>query len=153
VTVIVALPVFPSLVAKMSAVPTAIAVTTPSDETVATAELFELHVTGRPASVFPFASSVVAVACEVPTAVIVVGLRLTLMVATGAGFTVIIGVGLELTDSLDAMMVAVPTPTAVTVAGEPLALTVSTAVLLETHVIVRPLSALPFASVVVAVSC
>ena len=51
------------------------------------------------------------------------------------------------------MIVAVPTPTAVTVAGEPLALTVRTAVLLETQVIVRPLSVLPFASFVMAVNC
>jgi hypothetical protein len=67
--------------------------------------------------------------------------------------TVIVGVGLELTDSLVAVIVAVPTPAAVTVTGEPLALTVSTAVLLDAHVIVRPVSTLPFESFVVAVSC
>ena len=50
----------------------------------------------------------------------------------------IAGVGDELTDSLVAVMLAVPAPTAVTVAGEPLALTERTAVLLETQVIVRP---------------
>jgi hypothetical protein len=74
-------------------------------------------------------------------------------VATGTGFTVIVGVGLEVTDSLVAEIVADPTPTAVTVAGEPFALTVRTAVLLETQVTVRPVSGLPFASRVVAVSC
>jgi hypothetical protein len=84
--------------------------------------------------------------------VIEVGLRLTVTVATGTGLTVIVGVGAELTDSLVAVIVAVPTPAAVTVAGEPLALTVSTAVLLETQVIVRPVSRLLFASLVVAVS-
>jgi hypothetical protein len=67
--------------------------------------------------------------------------------------TVIVGVGLELTDSLVAVIVADPTPTAVTVAGEPLALTVRTEVLLETHVTVRPVSEFPLASLIVAVSC
>jgi hypothetical protein len=85
--------------------------------------------------------------------VIDVGARLTVTDATGIGLTVIVGVGAELTDSLVAVIVAAPTPTAVTVAGEPLALTVSTAVLLETQVIVRPVSTMPFASLVVAVSC
>jgi len=101
----------------------------------------------------PLASSVVAVANDVPTAVIEVGAKLTATDATGIGLTVIVGVGLELTDSLVAVTVAVPTPTAVAVAGEPLALTVSTAELLESQVTVRPLSTLPFASLVVAVSC
>jgi hypothetical protein len=77
----------------------------------------------------------------------------TVTVATGTGLTVIVGVGLELIASLVAVMVAKPTPTAVTVAGEPLALTVSTAALLDTQVIVRPVSKFPFASLVVAVSC
>jgi hypothetical protein len=82
-----------------------------------------------------------------------VGERLTVTDATGIGLTVIVGVGVELTNSLVAVMVAVPGATAVTVAVEPLALTVSTAVLLEAHVIVRPVSRPPFASFVVAVSC
>jgi hypothetical protein len=106
----------------------------------------------RPVSVFPLASRVAALACDVPTAVIDVGFKDTLTVATGAGFTVIVGVGLELTDSLVAVIEAVPTPTAVTVAGDPLGVTVSTAVLPETHVTVRPVSGLPFASLVVAVN-
>jgi hypothetical protein len=153
VTVIVAFPLFPSLVALILAVPSATAVTTPWASTVATAVLFEAQVIVRPVSVLPLASSVVAVACEVPTAVIDVGERATVTVATGAGFTMIVGVGLELTDSLVAVIVAVPTPTAVTVAGEPLGLTVSAAVLLETQVTTRPVSTVPFASLVVAVSC
>jgi hypothetical protein len=85
--------------------------------------------------------------------VIEAGAKPTVTDATGIGLTVIVGVGLELTDSLAAVTVAVPTPTPITVAGEPLALTVSTAVLLEPQVTVRPLSTLPFASLVVAVSC
>ena len=89
VTVMVALPVFPSLVAVMVAVPTPIPETTPCPSTVATALLSEDHVTVRPVSVLPLASSVVAVACDVPTAVIDVGLRPTVTVATGAADTVI----------------------------------------------------------------
>ena len=82
-----------------------------------------------------------------------VGNSVTVTVATEAGLTVIVGVGGELTDSLVAVIVAVPVPTAVTVAGEPLPLTVSTAVLLDTQVILRPVKAFPFASEGVAVSC
>jgi hypothetical protein len=153
VTVSVALPLIPSLVAVMLAVPTATAATTPWLETVATDVLLELHVTARPVNTPPLASSVVAVACEVPTAVMAFGESATVTVATGTGLTAIVGVGLELTDSLVAVIVAVPTATAVTVAGDPLPLTESTATLLETHVIVRPVSTVPFASLVVAVNC
>jgi hypothetical protein len=74
-------------------------------------------------------------------------------VATGTGFTVIEGVGVELTDSLVAVMVAAPTPIAVTVAGDPVELTVSTEPLLDAHVTVRPVRTLPLASRAVAVSC
>jgi len=137
----------------MLAVPTATAVTTPCDETVATPVLLELQITRRPVSVLPLPSRVVAVACELPTAVIELGLRATVTDATGTGLTVIVGVGVELMLSLVAVIVAVPTPTAVTVAGEPEALTVRTAVLLEIQVIVRPVSRFPFASLVVPVSC
>ena len=62
VTVIVALPVLPSLVAMMLAVPGFTAVTTPLDETVATLVLELLHVTVLPVSVLPPASRVTAVA-------------------------------------------------------------------------------------------
>jgi hypothetical protein len=85
------------------------------------------------------------------TSVAVAGVTVTL--ATGAGFTVMAGVGLELTDSLVAVIVAAPTPTAVTVAGDPFALTVSTALLLETQLMTRPVSGFPLTSFVTAVSC
>jgi hypothetical protein len=88
----------------------------------------------------------------VPIAVIDAGLRLTLTDATGIGFTVTDGVGLEVTDSLVAEIVAAPTPTAVTVVVEPVALTVSTDVLLEVHETTRPVSTPPRESRVVAVS-
>ena len=112
-----------------------------------------VHVTNRPLKVAPFASSVTAVACEVPTAVIDAGFRLTVTEATGIGLTVIGEVGLEVTDSLVAVIVAEPTPTAVTVTWDPLELTVRTELLLDTHVTLRPVSTLPFASFAVAVSC
>jgi hypothetical protein len=51
VTVMLALPVLPSLVAVMLAVPTAIPVTTPCGETMATVVLLELQVTARPVRV------------------------------------------------------------------------------------------------------
>jgi len=131
----------------MFAVPTAIAVTAPVDDTAATAVLLELQETARPVSVPPFASSIVAVACEVPIAVIVVGLSETVTEATGTGVTVIKAV--PPFPSLVAVMTAVPTPTAVT---RPVALTVAAAELLD-HVTMRPPSGVPPASLVVATNC
>ena len=52
--------------------------------------------------------------------------------------------------SLVAVIVVAPAPTAVT---RPFASTVAAAVLLEVHVTTRPVSTLPFASLVTAVSC
>src|SRR4051812_7147964 len=112
VTVMVALPVLPSLVAMMFAVPTATAVTIPWASTVATAVLAELHVTTRPVSVLPLASRVVAVACDVPTAVMEPGARATVTVATGAMLTVIDDV--PVLPSLVAVMVELPAATTVT---------------------------------------
>jgi hypothetical protein len=64
VTVIVDVPVFVSLVAVIvTGPPTATPVTRPFASTVATAVLFELHVTVRPASTLPFASLVTAASC------------------------------------------------------------------------------------------
>jgi hypothetical protein len=78
------------------------------------------------------------------------GVRATVTVATGAGLTVTAGVVAAGADSLVAVIVAVPVPTAVTITVAPLAvltelaaLTVSTAVLLETQFTVRPESVLP----------
>jgi hypothetical protein len=118
-----------------------------------TAGLLETQFTVRPESGLPLPSLGVAVRTWVPpTTIGVVGMD-SVTVATGTGLTVIAGVAAELTDSLLAVIVAVPTPTAVTVVGLPFALTVNTAGLLEPQVIVRPVSTLPLASFVVAVSC
>jgi len=132
----------------MFAVPGATAVTSPWLLTVATAVLFELQVTARPVSVWPFASSVVAVASEFPTAEIELADKVTLTVATGASVTVIDE--LPLLPSLVAVTVTVPTPVAVT---RPLASTAAAAGLLEIHATVLPFNSVPFASRVTAVSC
>ena len=64
-TVSVAVPDLPSLVAVIVAVPTVFAVASPVASTVATLVLLEPHVTSLPVSVFPCASFVVAVNCLV----------------------------------------------------------------------------------------
>jgi hypothetical protein len=149
VTVRSADPDFPSLVAMIFAVPTDTAVTAPVvGDTVATAGLSELQLTLLPLRMLPFASRVVAVACDVPTAVIELGARETLTEATGAMLTVIEEA--PFFPSLVAVMVALPAATAVT---NPFASTVAAAVLFEPHVTTRPVSVLPFASLVTAVSC
>src|SRR5450759_1051971 len=62
-TVMVAVPLFPSLVAVIVALPWAIAVTRPLDDTDAFVASELLHVTVRPDSTALPASSVVAVSC------------------------------------------------------------------------------------------
>jgi hypothetical protein len=158
VTVIEDVPVLLSLVAVIVALPAPIAVTRPFPSTVATIASLEVQLTTRPVRVLSPASFVTAVSCRggvIPrTRLALVGLTVT--VATGTGLTVITGVGAELTDSLVAVIVAVPTPTAVTVVVPlvpPAGLTVNTAVLLETQLTVRPINVAPSAFVVVAVSC
>ena len=68
-TLMFAVELLPSLVAVMTAVPTATPDTRPVDETVAIDVALELQVIVRPVSVFPFASFVVAVSCDVFPAV------------------------------------------------------------------------------------
>jgi len=84
VTVIAAVPLFPSLAAVIVADPAATAVTRPLDDTVAMAALLDVHVTVRPVNVLPAASFNVAASCRVVPAarLAVAGLRAT--VATGA---------------------------------------------------------------------
>jgi hypothetical protein len=65
VTVTLAVPFFPSLVAVIVAEPTATPVTTPLGETVAMPVLELDHVTARPVSTLLFASYAVAVSCTV----------------------------------------------------------------------------------------
>jgi hypothetical protein len=124
--------------------------------------LLDDHVTVRPVSTVLFKSLSVAVSC-------CVGVRprtkvgeagLTTTVATGTGSTVITGVAVLGADSLLAVIIAVPSPVAVTITVAPVepltvlaALTVNTAVLLETQFTVRPTSGFPLPSFGVAVSC
>lgn len=82
-TVIEAVALFPSLDAMIVAVPAAIAVTRPSDETVATVARLVDHVTTRPLSMLPassFRCAVSNVVCPT-TSSAVAGVRV--MVATG----------------------------------------------------------------------
>jgi len=65
VTVIAAVPLFPSLVAVIVADPAATPLTSPFAETVATAGALLVHVTTRSLSGLSFASSGVAVTCTV----------------------------------------------------------------------------------------
>src|SRR5690348_4863371 len=140
-------PVLPSLVAVMVAEPVALAVTTPVDETVATAVLLDVHVTTRSVTTVLFASRTVAtsvVTC-VGTSVAVAGATVTL--PTGTGTTVTVALPLLL--PLVAEMVAVPVARAVTT---PEADTVATDVLPEVHVMDASGTTAPEASLAVAVS-
>src|SRR2546425_252861 len=92
-TVIAELPVFPSLVAVIVTEPAATAVTRPLLDTVATAVLPLTHVTARPVSGFPFASSGVAVSCGVGPTATVADAGVTVSDATGTG-TVVAGLAL-----------------------------------------------------------
>ena len=140
-------PSMPSLVAVIVAVPGETAVTSPEADTVATPGALEVHVMTRPVSVRPFASEVVAVSWRVVPLTTLAEPGLTTTVATGADVT--LSGAFPLFPSLVAVMLAVPTETAVT---SPAELTVATAELLEVHVTVRPVRALPFASNVTAVA-
>src|SRR5439155_22871 len=135
VTVMAAVPLFPSLVALIVMEPGVTPETRPLLLTVATAGLELDHVTVRPESGAPLASFGAAVdTC--PTG------------APGAGVTVIAAV--PLFPSLVALIVMEP---GVTPETRPLLLTVATDVLELDHVTVRPESGAPLASFGVAVSC
>lgn len=150
-TVSVALPLLPSLVAVMDVVPALTDVTSPEAFTVATPVFEDAHVITRPVSVMPLASRVTALACVVAPATSEFAPSVTLTVATGAGGgAVTVSATDPVLPSLVAMMFAVPTPTAVTA---PLAVTVATFVLEVDQVTVRPFNTTPSASRVIAVAC
>src|SRR5438876_3293474 len=148
VTVTVAVPFFPSLVAVSVAVPAATPVTRPLADTVAPAGAHPAQVTTRPAGGLPLASLGVAVSCTVcPTRTLAVA-GVTATEAHATFVTVIAAV--PFVPSILAVIVAVPGVPAVT---SPFPLTVATAALLVSHVTVRPVRGLPLASFGVAVSC
>ena len=143
----VAVPVLPSLVAVIVAVPDAFAVTTPLCDTLAIAVLLVDQAIARPVRTLFAASRVVAVSVPVPPTCSGNVVGETVTVATGTGVTVIVAV--PVFPSLVAVIVAEPGATAVTV---PLGSTVATPVFPELHVTTRPVSTLFDASRVVATS-
>src|SRR5439155_16729477 len=146
----VEVPLCPSLVAVMVAVPATLPVTSPLALTVATLVLLEAQVTVRPESTLPPESRGVAVGCTgCPSNTWAVA-GVTDTDATGTPAAVTVMAAVPLCPSLVAVIVAVPATLPVT---NPLALTVATVVLLEAHVTTRPGSGLPLASRGVATSC
>src|SRR5438128_12234973 len=77
VTVSVAIPLFPSLVAVIVVVPASNADTKPPADTVATFSAVDVHVTVRPVKTAPLASRSVAVNCCVPPTVTLADVGLT----------------------------------------------------------------------------
>src|SRR2546430_13153686 len=80
-----AVPLFPSLVAVIVAVPAADPVTSPLALTVATPAALVPHAIVRPVSTFPLASSSLAVTCTVAPTGTLSDAGLTTTDATGAG--------------------------------------------------------------------
>lgn len=150
-TVIVEVPVWPSLLAVMVAVPAETAVTTPDVETLAIALELELHVTTRPVRMLPFASRVVADNATVAPVWMVAeaGETDTEATGTGAGALTVIG-DEELCPSLVAVIDEVPAPTVCT---SPAAFTVATLVVELVQTMLRPVRTLPLESLRVAVAC
>src|SRR5437899_2256885 len=147
-TVIAAVLLCPSLVAVIVTAPAAAPVTSPVEDTVATAGVPDAQVTDRPRGPLPAAPFRVVVSCTVaPTSTTAVA-GLTVTDATGTIATVTLAV--PLFPSLVAVIVADPAATPVT---SPAADTVAIAVFELVQLITRPLSTLPAASLVTALSC
>jgi hypothetical protein len=142
-------PLLLSLVAVIVTVPGATPVTTPADDTLAIALLLDDHVTTRFVTTVPFASFTVIVGVVVcpTTTELLAGCSVTL--PTGIGTTVTADD--PLFPSLVAVIVADPIASAVTTLTEPLADTL-TAALLELHTTPRSVRTVPFASLTVAVN-
>src|SRR5213592_4503796 len=147
-TVMADVPLCPSLVAVIVAVPATLPVTSPLQLTVATVVLLLTQVTVRPVSGLPFASFGVAVSWTVLPSFTEADAGVTVTEATGTFETVTLAV--PLCPSLVAVIVAEPATLPVT---SPFELTVATDVLELAHVITRPDNGLPFTSLGVAVSC
>src|SRR6266481_2672912 len=148
-TVTADVPLWPSLIAVIVAVPpSARSVTSPVRDTVMTVGALDAHATARPVSVVPLASLSVTLSWVVPWSGSIAGAGLTTTDATGTSVTVT--VALPVFPSLVAVIVAVPAATPLT---SPLLLTVAILVLLLAHVTVRPVSAVPAESFGLAVSC
>src|SRR5438093_7333578 len=147
-TVTAAVPLCPSLVAVIVAAPAATPVTSPVEDTVATAGVPDAQVTARPVSTLPAASFRVVVSCTVaPTSMSAVA-GLTVTDATETIATVTLAV--PLCPSLVAVIVADPAATPVT---SPAADTVAIAVFELVQPITRPLNTGRAASWGMALSC
>ena len=148
VTVNVALPDFPSLVAVIVVVPASNAVATPDDDTVATAVLLDVQVMVRPVSGVPFASFGVAVNAVVEP--------LAALAVDGATATVLTGISATVTvpepdtPSLVAVIVAVPGNSPNT--DPEVGFTVATPKLLELQVTTRLVATFPLTSFMTAVN-
>jgi len=149
-TVMVEVPLFPSLVAVIVAVPTVIPVVSPLLVTVAAVVLLLAHVTVRPVSTLPPASLRVAASWTVCPTVTLADAGLTVTDATGTLVVVTVMVEVPLCPPLTAVIVADPDATP---AVSPLLSTVATAALLLAQVIAQPERGLPAESSGVAVSC
>jgi hypothetical protein len=151
VTVTLAVPTLPSLVAVTVVLPTATALTKPFAETLATVESADDQLTARPASVVPFASRVVADNWTVPPIVTLDEPGETETEATGMGAGALtVMVEEAVLPSLVAVICALPAATAVTRPDE---LTLAISELLEDQVMTLPARTLLFASRVVADNC
>jgi hypothetical protein len=147
VTVTVADPPLPSLVAVMVLVPAARAVTRPAALIDATLVVPDVQTIDRPVRTLLFASLRMAVAWVVPPTVSDGEAIDTVIVATGARATVTVAE--PVLPSLVAVMVLVPAARAVTTPSE---LTDATLLVPELHAMGRPVRTLLFASLSVAVA-
>src|SRR5216117_3904128 len=148
-TVMLAVPLWPSLVAVIVTAPATTPVTSPLLFTLAIALLLDCQVITRPVKGLPLASLGVAVSCTVCPIATVPELGVTVTAATGATVTVTLAV--PLCPSLVAVIVT--GPPAATPLTSPLPFTLAIALLLDCQVITRPVKGLPLASRGVAVSC
>src|SRR5438132_271490 len=148
-TVMLAVPLWPSLVAVMVTDPAVTPVTSPLLLTVAIVLSLDDQLIARPVKGLPLASRGVAVSCTVPVIAMFAALGDTVTAATGA--TVTVTVAVPLWPSLVAVIVT--GPPAATPLTSPLPFTVAIVLSLDCQVMTRPVNGLPFASRGVAVSC
>src|SRR3989440_1132468 len=146
----VAVPLFPSLVAVIVAEPAPRPVTSPLPLTGAIVVSSLAQVTALPDSGLPFASLGVALSCTVCPTGTLADDGVTVTEATGTGTLVTVMVAVPLFPSLVAVIVAEPAPRPVT---SPLPLTRAIVVSSLAQVTTLPDSGLPLASFGVAVSC
>src|SRR5207249_1836093 len=138
-TVMLAVPLWPSLVAVMVTDPAVTPVTSPLPLTVAMLLLLDDQLMARPVNGLPLASRGVAVSCTVPVIAMFAALGDTVTAATGA--TVTVTVAVPLWPSLVAVIVTGPPgPAPVT---SPLPFTVAIVLSLDCQVMTRPVNGVP----------